>query len=67
MLPWYEAVVEGRVDKCTHRGNMVNIRLQHHRLHRLLDRPFFKLIVGVLIPYFLEIKDRAPEMFLDKR
>lgn len=37
----------------TYSWNMINIRLLHHRTHRPLNGPIFKLEIGMLIPYLL--------------
>lgn len=52
--------------KATHRRDMIDIRLQHHSPHRLLDRPIPKLIPRVLLPNLLEVEHGPPEMPLDK-
>lgn len=49
-----------------HSRNMINIRLPHHRRHRLPHIPFSKLIQRMFLPYRFEIEPRSIQLLLQE-
>lgn len=58
---------KGRGKYIRHSRNMINIRLIHHRRHRLLYIPLPKLIQAMFFPHRLEIEPGPVQLFFQKR
>ena len=46
--------------------DVINVRLQNHGAHRLLNRSVLKLIIGVFLPDFLQVEKGPSYVILDE-
>lgn len=50
----------------TYSRHMINIRLHHHRAHRPLDISRLEFVIGVFVPYRLQIEIGPIHEFLEE-